>query len=1109
MKLRSMLNRTLGGLLTISVLLATSLFGQGITTSAVSGVVTDKGGKPLGGASVTIVHEPSGTKATTVTRANGQYNVTGLRVGGPYTVSVSSQGMQAEPRRDVMLELGQGMEIDFVLSTEVVQMQAFTVQGTRDTTFDSNRMSAGSAFSDAVMQSIASMRADVQDIARLDSRLTLTSLDQGGQLSAQGQNFRFNSFLIDGVEANDPFGLNSNGVSSLRGPIPLEALQAVNIELNPYDVRRAGFTGALINAVTKSGSNRFEGSAQYEYTGKDWRAKNPRTGAKENFEENRYTYTFSGPILKDRLFFALSYDDFQRDSSAPVAGFVFTPASLALIDQVIARAKALGYDPGTFAGANNVSTQKTHLGKLDWNISQSHRVTLTYRKNEGVTPVFAGVTSTTGSSLSNMWYDQYRTTENYTAQAFSQWTSDFRTEVSYSITDYDGSPVNRGKPFPAVGIGGLAGTNTSTGLTSTNGFLNFGTEFSRQLNQLTTRERLYKISGEYSLGNHVFAAGFELNSTKYNNQFLQAYYGSYTFNNSGTAGTPAFRTGVENWLAGLPTAYTDAQPLAGYTIADVLARWTADNYAYFLQDTWKPTSRLTVVGGVRLDYPTADKKPPFSPTFLAAFGLRNDETNDGNYTVAPRVGFNYKLPTNRKTELRGGVGLFQGRNPAVWLANAYQNAGTAASITVNTNGLNQPVVQFQPDVTKQPIPAGTPPAPTVNITAPGFQQPSSWKGNLALDHQLPLLGLIATVEMTATKVHKGLYIDFLNYQTATTGPTTMPDGRIRYAGGITPGYQTAASPTFLTAPYDPARTTFAQTSTAGRRRVNTGGPTGGGFADVYRLNNTGKGGSSDFTLALNRPLRNQWSAGVSWTRGSAKEVSPMTSSTAGSLYTTRAVYNPNEEVAGISNTQTRDKLVARYTRVFDFFKRDNMKTTLSIVYEGRTGRTYSWVFAGDANGDGVAGSNDLFYMPSGPSDPKVRWLSATERDAFFAFAQANGLNKYAGTVVPRNSENSPWNQTVDFTITQQIPIFKRVRAEAYFQMYNLFNLLNDSWGIVEEVPFTYKRRVAGAGYDPTGNGGQGQYVYVFNGNTLDGVPVVADDTQTSRWQAKLGIRVKF
>lgn len=229
----------------------------------------------------------------------------------------------------------------------------------------------------------------------------------------------------------------------------------------------------------------------------------------------------------------------------------------------------------------------------------------------------------------------------------------------------------------------------------------------------------------------------------------------------------------------------------------------------------------------------------------------------------------------------------------------------------------------------------------------------------------------------------------------------------------------------------------------------------------------------------------------------------MTSSTAGSLFTTRAIYNPNENVANASNTETGDKIVARYTQRFEFVKK--FPTTLSLVYEGRTGRTYSWVFAGDANGDGFTG-NDLFYMPSGPGDSRVRWLSTAERDAFFTFANNNGLSRYAGQVTPRNSERSPWAQTVDVTIRQAIPLgWRNARAEVYFQLINLMNLLNDEWGRIEEVPFTYRRTVAGAAYDAVSN----QYVYAFNGNTLAGVPVVADETSQSRWQAKFGLTVKF
>jgi hypothetical protein len=1002
-------------------------------------------------------------------------------------------GPDPSTRAGVFLELGQTAEVNLPPgASEIVRMQAFTVSGERDTTFETARMGAGSTYTDREILASASVRSDIQDIARLDSRLTLNSLDQGGQLSAQGQNFRYNSFLIDGVEANDPFGINSSGMSSLRGPIPLETIQALSIELNPYDVRRSGFTGALINAVTKSGGNKYEGSAQYEVTDENWRAKNPRTGVKEPFEERRYTFTFGGPIIKNRLFFFLSYDDFRRESTAPVAGFMFTPASLALIDQVIAKAKALGYEPGTFAGASNIASQKTYLGKLDWNITDQHRLSVTYRENNGTTPIFSGVTSTTGSSLSNMWFDQPRDTTSYTAQMFSQWTGDLRTEASYTYTTYDATATNRGTPFPAIGIGGLAGTNTLTGLPAT-GFLNFGTEFSRQLNFLATKQTLMKLVGEYSLGNHTIALGGEIDRNKIDDRFLQAYYGSYTFSNSAAFGTTPARTGVENWLLGLPTSYTDAQPLAGNSIEQAFARWTYTGYAALIQDTWRPNSRLTLVGGVRLDYPTVDKTPARNQAFQNAFGLRNDETIDGNSTIGPRVGFNYRVPADRHTELRGGVGLFQGRNPAVWLANAYQNAGTASSITVNVNGNNQPALQFQPDVTKQPIPPGTAPTPTINITEPGFKMPSSWKGNIAIDHQLPFLNLIATAEVTATKVHRGLFIEFLNFQPATSGPATLPDGRVRYAGNVTPNYNTNAAPNNLT--------TFPQTNTNGRRRIAS-------FADVYRLNNTDKGSSRDITLALNRPMKGHWSTGLAWTHGKSTEVSPLTSSTAGSLYNLRAVYNPNEDVASTSNTQTKDKIVARYTREFEFFKMENTRTQISLTYEGRTGRTYSWVFKGDANGDGFT-DNDLFYMPTGPTDPKVRWIDAAERDAFFAYAGANGLTKYAGKALPRNSEHSPWTQTVDLSITQQLPLFRRARAEVYFQMMNLANLFNDKWGLLEEVDFAYKRTVAGAIYDPAGNGGQGQYGYVFNGNTISNVPTVANETQASRWQGKLGIRIIF
>ena len=1055
-------------------------FAQGLTSAAISGLVTDGTGKPVAGATVTALHTPSGTVASTTTRANGQYNLSNLRVGGPFTVTATAAGLPPQTDNEIYLAQGDSSTKDFTLANDVVKLEKFIVGSERDTTFGSGKMGTGSNLSDKDIENISTVRRNVQDVAVTDSRLALMSLDQGGQLSAQGQNFRFNSFTVDGVQAVDPFGLNSNGFSSLRSPIPLDAIQSFSVDLAPYDVRRAGATGAYLNAVIKSGGNDLHGSLYYERTDQDWRAKNPITLLKETFKERTYGATVGGPILKNKLFFFLAYEDFRREAAPPQANFIPNAADLAA---VVARAKALGYDAGDLS-ANNVAYQKSAIGKIDWNISGNQRLTLTYRRVHGQDIAFANYTGSTATSLSNYWYAQPRNTDSLTAQLFSQWTPDFRTEVTLSYTKYDGSPKNNGKAFPQVLVNGLSGTRLDTGAAITNGQIYLGTESSRQLNAITSKESQGKVSGEYSLGDHNLTFGLEDVSTKYVNAFVQYTDGYYTFAN------------LAGWIAGTPpSAYQLAKPYPGFTVNDAVARWRYDAYAGFLQDTWKPNAQLTLLAGLRYDYPYVPQKPPVAAGFsTAGFATdtgravtANDTTNSGNATVAPRVGFTYQFKTERKTQLRGGLGLFQGKNPAVWLSNAYSNAGSVANVTATAAQL--PGITFSPDVNNQPVPGGALAAPNINITDPNFKQPAIWKANLALDHKLPFLGATLTVEGYYTKNYKMPNTLFLNYlvSSGATGPATMPDGRIHYAGTIS------------------ATTT---TTVTGRRRVTTGGPVGSGFADVLYLTNTEKGYSNGATIGLSRPMKNSWAWGLDWTRAHATEVSPITSSTASSNYSNRAVFNPNEDVASTSNTNIRDRFVLTLAREFNFFKAKNSKTTIAGIYQSRTGHPYSWVFRGDANGDGYA-FNDLLYVPTGPSDPKVAWASSSERDAFFAFANANGLMKYAGSNAPRNSQTSPWTQSLDIKITQQIPIFRTVRAELFANILNFGGLIHNGWGQLEEVPFSYRRGVAAATYNATGNGGLGQWNYTFNGGTLDGVPVVANDTPVSRWQIQAGLRVKF
>jgi outer membrane receptor for ferrienterochelin and colicin len=1066
-----LMKRLLAGIFILAFAFASTAFGQGITSAGMSGFVTDKQGKPVAGATVTAVHTPTGTKATTVSRPNGQFNLSGLRVGGPYEVSAASAGVNSEPVGGLYLSLEQSADVNLVISSEVVKMEAFTVAGSRDTLFDSGKMGTGTSLSAADISNVATVRRNIQDIAQMDSRLYLGSLDQGGNLSAQGQNFRFNSFLIDGVQAVDPFGLNGNGFSSLRSPIPLDAIQSLNIELSPYSGRFAGFTGALLNAVTKSGTNDFHGSAYYEYTDQDYRDKNPVSQLRETFKERTFGATVGGPILKDKLFFFLAYDDFRRLAAPPQANFIPNSPDLAA---VIAAAKAYGYDPGTLA-ANNVSKQKTYVGKIDWNISPQHRLSATYRRNYGNDISFVNYTNSTSTSLSNIWFAQPRNTDSYTGQLFSQWTPDLHTEVSYSYTKYDGTPKNFGKAFPQVQVTGISGTRLDTGAAITNGAIFLGTDSSRQLNQIITRENNARAVVDYSIGDHTLSGGLEDTSTKYANAFVQFTNGYYTFT-------------AANWQTGLnPTAYQLAKPFAGFSINDAIARWKYDAYAVFVDDSWRFNKQLTLLGSIRYDYPHIGQAPPVATGFSTAGFVtdngqpvtRNNTTNNGNATWGPRFGFTYKVQADRPTQIRGGLGLFQGKNPAVWISNAYSNAGATYSYTASAADLA--VTTFNPNPNTQTVPGSATPAPSINVTDPKFKQPAIWKANLAVDHKLPFLGLNATAEGFYTLDAENINTQFLNYALSTDGPDTLPDGRLRYGPAS-------------------AETSSTTTNIAGRRRNPN-------FADVFYLTNTKKGYTSGGTLSVDRPMKDGWAWSASYTHTHATEVSPTTSSTASSNYSNRASFNPNEDTAGLSNTNIRDRFVVSYAREFQIIPK--FKTTAALVFQARTGHPYSWVFRGDANGDGFT-FNDLLYVPTGPSDPKVAWANTTERDNFFTFVNGTTLKNYMGGHPGRNTETSPWNRTLDLKLSQEIPLYGNVKGEVYLNIINFASLLwKKSWGYLEEVPFSYKRAVAGATYNPAGNGGLGVWNYTFNAGTLDGVPITVNDNPVSRWQMQGGLRVKF
>ncbi len=1043
-----------GALALLLAAFASTAHGQGVTTSGINGRVIDQNGHPVTSATVAIVQRATGARINSTTGSTGQYDVSGLQIGGPYTVTVTGGGMAPVVKNDIYITLDQEQTVDFNLSSEVVQMETFNVSESSDPTFAPGKMGTSTNFSSAEISVVPTVRRDVQDVARLDPRITLIA-GQGVPefaLSAQGQNSRYNSFLVDGVSSNDPFGLNQNGFSSLRSPVPLDFLQALTVDLNPYDVSFTGFTGALINTVMKSGTNEFHGDAYTYYTGKSLRGENPVTGQKEQLQEHTYGASVGGPILKDRLFFFFGYEDYKRTNAAPTQVFLPDPAVTAA---VIAAAKAYGYDPGSASPSATISTQKSYVGKLDWNISDSQRATLSYRRTDSSTPTFADFNGSAYTSLSNHWYQSNRISDNYTLQLNSSWTPDFHTEASATYAKYNGTATPNGSPFPEIYINGLTGTSTATGATIT-GQYDLGTNYSYQLNALVTSEIKGYLYGDYVIGNHTIKFGGDSDKNLYLDKFVQYYYGRYAFDN------------LAAFVAGNAEYFRYQQPTAGYTIPSSFAQYSFTDFGALVQDTWRPNNGLAVNLGLRFDYPYIPGKPPFSQSFYTAFGFKNNTTGTGNDVVEPRLGFNYRLPTAAKVQVRGGIGLFQGTNPAVWIGNAFDTAGALNTVqlgssTTSTTGAT--VATFNPNPNyAQTLPLAGTPTPGIDIIDPSFKTPLSWKGNLAVDYTLPWLGLIATAEADYIVVDEAITYKSLNLLAAGT----LPDGRTFYKG---------------------------------TQHSN--------FSQVLDITNTKQGGSQTYTLGLHRSLKNHWAASLYYTHTHATDVQPLTSSVATSNYNYRPIYDdPNSTVAHTSTYEIPENYVATLTYEFNFFKRKGSATRLSGIFRAQTGHAYSWVFASDLIGAGNGSStfNNSFYVPTGPNDPKVVWSDITQEANFFNYVKGTDLKNYMGRIVPPNSSFNPWQKTIDLHLEQDIPLYWHARLSVFADITNFANLLNKKSGGIDGIDFGtgyngYNREVAGATINASN-----QYVYTFTPTTL--TPSIKF-TDYDRYQIQLGLKLDF
>jgi len=1014
------------------------------TTSAISGYVLDAEGNAVAGAQVTVTHVPSGTRTTTSTNAAGQFSAAGLRVGGPYTVSASAGGYEGAAVENVYTEIGRRalVALSMVTTAQLAEVEVTAAAA------GATAIGVGTEFTAEQIASVASINRDPKQTLRIDPKAWVDATNSDA-LEVAGVNNRYNSITVDGVRQSDDFGLNNNGYPTQRTPISLDAIEAVSLLTAPFDVQYSSFRGSTINIVTKSGTNEFDGSVYwYTYDDSFVGDKSKDRDFDFAFNEDIYGAALSGPIIQDKLFFALSYEKLEREAPQEYgpagSGFPIEVADVSQADyDRIAQIASSIYD---FEIGDRTTTlpedDEKIFAKIDWNINDSHRASFSYQKTEG-NEIIPSNNSSSRQQLSapSNWYNRAITLDSYSVQLFSDWTDTFSTEFKYARKEVETLQDSlQGTDFAQMEI-----------TTTDGGTVFIGPDEFRHANYLTNDLDQIKLKGDLRLGDHTLSVGYEREMLDIFNLFVSASRGVYEFSSiddfeARTASRLFYQNAFTNDA-------NDGAAAFGYNVDSL-----------YVQDAWQITPDFELQFGLRYESFSSSDKPLFNQNFFDRYGFSNQETLDGRDLFMPRLGFNWQVSDD--TLLRGGVGLFGGGTPNVWVSNSYSNDGVtivnqtysdpASPVLQNVDGYNinpealEDVSNLRGDG-------------SVNAIDPGFEVPSQWKVNLGVEHFFADDWKFSADVILSRVKDEVVWRDIRLVQSGTA-----PDGRPIYS------------------------------------RQSQGGRSSG--AQDLVLDNTDEGESVVFTVDLSKTwdtAAGTFDLYAGYGHQNVKDVNPGTSSTARSNWDNVAVSDLNDPDLATSNYEIAHRFTMALNWRKAFFK--DAFTTAGLFLERRSGRPFSYTFAsgtsGSVFGDPRQNSRQrqLFYVPSGPDDvilQDVTW------DEFSAFLDQTGLSQYAGEIAPRNAFNSPWVTSLDLRLSQEIPLgIADTRAVVTLAIENLANLINNDWGQLRQVSFPYVSPVMDVAIDSE----SGKYIYKGEPRT----PFYSTSALPSVWRMQLGIRVEF
>lgn len=1029
--------------LVAGLLLPLALMGQAVTTAGLSGVVVDAEGTPLPGVAIKAVHEPTGAVYSTVTVANGRFSIPGARVGGPYTVTAALDGFKTETKKDLVLKLGETKHLSFIMYLETIDAGEVVVTAS-DPIINASRTGASQNVARESIENLPTISRSLSDFTRLAPQMVADD-EVEGAFNSGGRSPRYNNIQIDGAQNNDLFGLGSTGTpggQSETTPISLEAVQEFQVVLAPYDVRQGMFTGGGVNIITKGGTNDFHGSAYFEGRNESFVGKGPDDYEFANFTESTYGLSFGGPIIKNKLFFFVSGERTKKsvpeDYYIDGSGAAYDWGHKDEVDRFVSILSSLGYDGGGYDQVVNDRTSNKLFARLDWNINEKHKLTLRHNF------VDADYENLSRSSMYSFTLGNggvvYKNKSNSTVlQLNSSFGKNLFNELIVNYQTIRDLPTYMGEAFPKISVSIPGAT------------LYAGAEEYRHRNQLD--QDLIEITDTVTLfkGDHTLIFGTHNEFFNFYNVFVQREFGKYEFSS------------LDDFEAGNVYRYDRYYSLTGDPNAP--AEFSVAQLGFYAGDDWtvNPNFKLTI--GIRADVPLMPDNPPANPAVEAAFGIPTDQNAGGNVLWSPRVGFNWDVAGDAKTQLRGGTGIFSGRTPYVWISNQYSNTGTDQG----RYRVYYPDF-FITDPYNQPENPSAVAVGDINLIDEDYKFPQVWKSNLAIDQKLPC-GFTGTVEVVYSKS-----INEIKYQNINIAPT----GEVNAFDG---------------------RPLFGVQSTSGSARYGYPNYVNSDFQNVIYLTNTDKGYQFSASVQLQREWKDGSMVNAAYTYGVSKDLFGGTSSRAISNWQYNITTgNPNEPELSYSAHDTRHRIMFAFTKNLNIFK--NAPTFLSLFYNGRSGKPYSTIYYNDVNGDG--NPNDSIWVPANESDIILTKGTWADLDEYISSDPA--LDSHRGQILPRYANRDPWYHSIDLKLSQDIPIpgLKGHKLQVYVTVKNLLNLFNKDWGVYryiayDDSPLTF------VGYDEA----TGKPMFEFWGKTDDQDARYSINQILSRWRALLGVKYRF